>query len=124
MNKTVLIIIFLVVAQNSFAPTTENKAWFFLSHTQEVSKKWNVLADVQVRSSTKVKRVETLLLRNGLSYNFNDEHSIALGYAYKGDWEEELPRLKYQLEHRIYQQPQRNKFNYLQTMFEVCLFNT
>ncbi|HLL44035.1 MAG TPA: hypothetical protein VK369_12895 [Segetibacter sp.] len=34
MNKTVLIIIFLVVAQNSFAPTTENKAWFFLSHAQ------------------------------------------------------------------------------------------
>jgi hypothetical protein len=59
MNKTVLIIIFLVVAQNSFAQTTENKAWFFLSHTQEVSKKGNVLADVQVRSSTKVKRVET-----------------------------------------------------------------
>jgi hypothetical protein len=51
-----------------------------------------------------IKRVETLLLRNGLSYNFNDEHSIALGYAYKGDWEEELPRLKYQLEHRIHKQ--------------------
>ncbi len=88
----------------SFAQTTENKAWFFLSHTQEASKKWNVLADVQVRSSNKVKRVESLLLRSALSYNLNDHHSIALGYAYKGDWEEELAKLKYQLEHRIYQQ--------------------
>ena len=123
MNKTVIIIIFLVVARNSFARTTENKAWFFHSHKQEVSKKWNVLADVQVRSSTQVKRVETLLLRSGLSYNFNNEHSVALGYAYKGDWEEELSRLKYQLEHRIYQQPRRYKFNYLRIMFEISLFN-
>jgi hypothetical protein len=103
MNKT-FFIIFLVVAKNNFAQTTENKAWFFLSHTQEASKKWNVLADVQVRSSNKVKRVESLLLRSALSYNLNDHHSIALGCAYKGDWEEELAKLKYQLEHRIYQQ--------------------
>jgi len=82
---TIVIIIFLFVSQNSFAQTTENKAWFFLSHTQEVSKKWNVLADVQVRSSNKVKRVKTLLLRSGLSCNLNDEHSLAMGYAYKGD---------------------------------------
>ncbi|HEX8676578.1 MAG TPA: DUF2490 domain-containing protein, partial [Segetibacter sp.] len=93
------------------------------SHKQEVSKKWNILAGVQVRSSTQVKRVTTLLLRNRLSNNFNNEHSVALCYAYNGDWEEELSRLKYQLEHRIYQQPRRNKFNYLRIMFEISLFN-
>jgi hypothetical protein len=104
MNKAIISIIFLIVAPNSFGQTNENNAWFFLSHAQEVSKKWNILADVQVRSSDKVKRVKSLLLRSALSYNFNDKHSVALGYAYKGDWEEELSVLNYQLEHRIYQQ--------------------
>lgn len=104
MNKTIVIIFFLIDARNSLAQTTENKAWFFLSHTQEVSRKLNVLADVQVRSSNELKRVQTLLLRGALSYNLNNEHSVALGYVYKGDWEEELAKLKYGLEHRIYQQ--------------------
>jgi hypothetical protein len=104
MNRSLGILIFLFLYFNSIAQTTENKAWFFLSHTQELSKEWNVLADVQLRSSDKLKRIETVLLRSALAYNFNDEHSVAVGYAYKGDWEEAPLQLNYQIEHRIYQQ--------------------
>ena len=104
MNKTLAIIFFLFLSRQGLAQKMENRSWFFLSHTQKVSKKWNALADVQLRSSDKIKRFETVLLRTAVAYEFNEEHSVALGYAYKSDWEEDILKLKYQMEHRIYQQ--------------------
>jgi len=83
MSKAIGFIIFLVVSCSGFDQTTENKAWYFLSHTGSF-KKMQCFADAQVRSSNKVKRIETLLLRTGLSYNINEAHSVAFGYARKG----------------------------------------
>lgn len=82
----------------------ENVGWFFLTHTQKVSPKFDVLADVQLRSADRLDYFSTLLLRTALKYNFNKKHSLALGYAYKGDWLHEDGERTYSPENRIYQQ--------------------
>jgi hypothetical protein len=57
-----------------------------------------------MRSANRFSYFNTLLLRSALSYNFNKKHSAAVGYAYKGDWEQEAGETTYTLENRIYQQ--------------------
>jgi hypothetical protein len=89
---------FRALAQSS------NYGWIFLSHTQKLNDKWDLLFDAQVRSGERFKLVNTLLLRSALSYNVNEKNSFALGYASKNDWEREDSLTQYQPEHRIYQQ--------------------
>ena len=71
---------------------------------QKLSKKFEALADVQVRSADKFVHFETLLLRGGLGYKLNDNHSVALGYTYKGDWTKEEGNSMYNSENRMYEQ--------------------
>ena len=89
---------------NSAAFAQGNGAWFFLSHTQKLNQKFDLLADVQLRSTEHITYFSTLLLRTALNYNLNKHQSVALGYAHKGDWETEDGRKHYSPEHRIYQQ--------------------
>lgn len=84
--------------------TTENAAWVFITHTQNLSEKFKALADVQVRTGNKFIHFQTLLLRGAIGYNISKAHSIALGYAHKGDWNEEDGKQKYSPENRIYEQ--------------------
>lgn len=86
------------------AQTSDNAGWFFLSHKQKLSNKWNLLFDAQVRSTDKLEYVNTLLLRSALSYTLNKQHAVALGYAFKNDWEHKNSKISIQPEHRIYQQ--------------------
>ncbi|SDZ97084.1 DUF2490 domain-containing protein [Pedobacter hartonius] len=79
-------------------------AWLFLSHTQKLSQKFDLLADVQLRSTEHITYFSTLLLRTAFNYNLNKHQSVALGYAHKGDWEKEDGRKSYSPEHRIYEQ--------------------
>ena len=101
-----LFTLFLLFAVSSlFAQKNENKGWVFLSHTQKLNSKWDVLFDAQVRSTNQVKFINTLLLRSAINYHLNKKHSVALGYASKNDWEHEDGKaIQYQPEHRIYQQ--------------------
>jgi len=103
-NILLTMLTFLIFQKVSFCQLTETQGWFFLSHTQKLSKKWDGLADIQLRSADKIIRFQTVLVRGALSYNISDEHAVAIGYAYKGDWEEGENKLNYQIEHRIYQQ--------------------
>ncbi|TWR25793.1 DUF2490 domain-containing protein [Mucilaginibacter pallidiroseus] len=103
MRYFVLLITFLVVFAKANGQT-QNTGWFFLSHTQKVSEKFDIRADVQTRSADKYDYFGTLLLRGALSYNLSKVHSVALGYAYKGDWLHEDGRKTYSPENRIYQQ--------------------
>jgi hypothetical protein len=82
----------------------ENSAWLFLSHTHELNKKFDILADVQLRSKNQITYFSALLLRTALNYKFNKQQAVALGYAYKGDWEVEDGVKEFLPEHRIYQQ--------------------
>lgn len=87
------------------AQLTETQGWFFLSQTQRLTKKFDLLADVQTRSADRFDYLTTLLLRGALSYNMSSQQSIGLGYAYKGDWEkEDQSATAYSHENRIYEQ--------------------
>ena len=88
----------------ALAQLSETQGWFFVTHSQALSKKFDLLADAQLRSANRFNYVNTLLLRSALSYNLNKQHSVALGYAHKGDWEQEAAGKTYSTENRIYQQ--------------------
>ena len=104
-TKHLFFIVLLFTSRIASAQLTETQGWFFLSHTQTLSKKFDLLADVQTRSANHFDYLTTLLLRGALSYNFSQQQSVALGYAYKGDWEEDEQSIKdYSHENRIYEQ--------------------
>lgn len=86
----------------------QNGAWFFLSHTQKLNKKFSILADVQLRSTDQLTYLSTLLLRTALSYHLNKNQAFALGVAHKGDWEVEEGGKRYLPEQRIFQQYLQN----------------
>jgi hypothetical protein len=86
--------------------TTENGGWLFLSHTQKISDKFDILADFQLRTANQYRYWQNLLARTALSYNLTKKHSVALGYAYLGGREKADEGLEYSNENRIYQQYQ------------------
>lgn len=104
MLKKITGLILCFASITAYAQTNETQGWFFITHQQKLSSKFDLLGDAQLRTANKFDYLNTLLLRSALSYNFNKKHSAALGYAYKGDWEHELEGTAYTLENRIYQQ--------------------
>jgi hypothetical protein len=86
--------------------TIENGGWLFLSHTQKISDKFDILADLQLRTADQYRYWQNLLARSALSYNITKKHSVALGYAYLGGREKADEGLEYSKESRIYQQYQ------------------
>jgi hypothetical protein len=100
----------------------DNASWLFLSHTQEISKKFDILADVQLRTTDRLTYFSALLLRTALNYKINKNQGLALGYAHKGDWEVEEGEKHYVPEHRIYQQYLHNlKVERMELMFRTRL---
>jgi hypothetical protein len=99
-----LLLLTMPFCKSAFSQTKENQGWFFLSHKQKLSKRWDGLADVQFRSSDKLIHFQTVLLRGALSYNVSKGSAVAAGYAYKGDWDREDGKSDYQIEHRLYEQ--------------------
>jgi len=103
--KTVTIILFFTLFRIAvYSHAAKTTGWFFLSHSQKISKKFKALADVQVRSTNKLIHVETLLLRGDVGYKVNDNSSVAIGYIYKGDWTTKNGKSLDRHENRIYQQ--------------------
>lgn len=96
----------LVMCCTPFRAFTQilNSGWIFVSHTQKLNSKWDLLFDAQVRTDEKVGSINTLLLRSALNYNLGTKSSFALGYASKNDWEQEDNGNRFQPEHRLYQQ--------------------
>jgi hypothetical protein len=105
-KQLLLTSLFFLPIANASAQTTENGGWLFLSHSQKVSDKIDVLADVQLRTADQYSYWKNLLSRTALSYNLSKKHSVALGYAYMGEWEKTDDGKEYTREHRIYQQYQ------------------
>ncbi|WP_231426940.1 DUF2490 domain-containing protein [Pedobacter sp. Leaf250] len=103
-KKVVLLIIAVFALQTlAFAQDKTKQYWFFWSHGQQLNEKFDLLFDAQGRSEEKLGQFQTLLLRSALAYNFDKFHSLAIGYAYKG---ESMEDEAYTYEHRIYQQYQ------------------
>jgi len=99
-----LLFISLVFITPVMAQQTQHSGWLFLSHTQKVSSKFDVLADVQWRTGDQFTALNTRLWRTAVNYNFNKKQAIALGYANKNDWEKEENEKLHTLEHRLYEQ--------------------
>ncbi|MFS2021949.1 DUF2490 domain-containing protein, partial [Massilia sp. CT11-108] len=53
------------------AQSVENSGWLFLSHTQKLSEKFDVLADAQLRTADQYTYWKNVLLRTALSYNLS-----------------------------------------------------
>lgn len=103
-RKILPIVLFCIIALNT-AAQTENTGWLFISYTQKVSEKFDVLADFQLRSSDQLSDFSALLFRTALNYNINKKHAVALGYAFLGKREENEMEVKvFNPEHRIYEQ--------------------
>lgn len=103
----------------SAAAQTENTGWLFISHTQQLNKKFDVLADLQFRSSDQFDGFSALLVRTALNYNINKKHAVALGYTFLGKWEKDEMQTKILTsENRIYQQYLLN-FNTRRTEWNV-----
>jgi hypothetical protein len=103
-KSAVLSVMSLLFGHNLYAQRDGNNAWLFISHTQKVSEKFDVLADVQLRSADHFTAFSSILLRTALNYNISKDQSVALGYAHKGDWETENGEKTYFPEHRVYEQ--------------------
>lgn len=104
LNKLWITVIPLLIAFQT-AAQTENTGWLFISHSQKINQKFDILADVQLRSADQLNDFSALLLRAALNYNFNKHHAIALGYTFLGKWEEDDSGLNMlNPENRIYQQ--------------------
>ena len=101
-----LISVFSLVIINSKAQSSETGGWLFLSHTQKVTDKFDILTDLQLRTADQYTYWKNVLSRTALNYNLSKKHSVALGYAYLGEWEKSDEGKEYTREHRIYQQYQ------------------
>jgi len=104
--KTVLVLLFF--STSALAQGSGNEAWIFFSHTQKLTPKFDLLADVQLRSSDHITVLSAILLRTALSYNLNKKQSVAIGYAHKGDWQKGEGEKTYLPEHRVYEQFMQN----------------
>jgi hypothetical protein len=99
---------FSILTTYSNAQSVENTGWLFLSHTQKLTEKFDVLADAQLRTSDQYTYWKNVLLRTALSYNLSKKHSIAVGYAYLGEGEKTDDGKETSVEHRSYAQYQFN----------------
>ncbi|WP_129714834.1 DUF2490 domain-containing protein [Pedobacter sp. SYP-B3415] len=86
------------------AQSVSSQSWLFLSHQQKLGERYRLLADIQTRSEDFLARFQTLLLRSGLSYSITKTHSIAIGYAYKADWELDEAEPSFAHENRVFEQ--------------------
>jgi len=99
-----LLFISLIFIPPVLAQQTPHTGWLFLSHTQKVSSKFDVLADVQWRTGDQFMMLNTRLWRTAINYNLSKKQAIALGYANKNDWDKEDTGEKHTREHRVYEQ--------------------
>lgn len=83
--------------------------WMFLTSNFRLNERIDLLTDAQRRSENHLAPTSTILLRAGVAYNINDNHAVAIGYAFKGDWESAEDGRMYIPENRIYQQYQYEK---------------
>jgi hypothetical protein len=102
--KQLGIIVLVLCSTTRLFAQFENTGWVFISHKQSISEKLDVRADFQLRSADKLSYLSGILLRGALSYNLNKQHSVALGYAYLGNWEYERDIRTSSGEQRIFEQ--------------------
>lgn len=90
----------LAISSNIYADDT-NSLWSAWFNSTKINDQWQLISDVQVRSSDEAKFVRNVLVRPGLSYAVSPNTAVAAGYAYIGSYSPDQPDT---LEHRLWQQ--------------------
>lgn len=77
-----LLILICLVSSKLFAQNSQFTVWGAWFHSQKLSEHWGYAFDGQFRSADKVDYLRNILLRPSVSYHFNKNQSVNLGYAY------------------------------------------
>jgi len=79
---SLLVAVFILSVCVSAQTTHENTGWFAWFSSYKLSANWRLHFDGQVRSGDDWEYVRTILLRSGITYVFNGNNTITVGYAY------------------------------------------
>lgn len=83
----------------------ENSGWLFLMNTAKFNEKWGSHLDLQVRTHDEWDGVRNLLIRPGLTYYFNKNNDLTVGYLLNDTYSKAVGLADNRLtEHRIWQQ--------------------
>jgi len=105
MRKSILIFLLTgYFVATGYGQKTGTTGWFFLSNTHKFAKRFDILTDLQLRSADRFSYLNTVLLRAAINYHLREQHAVALGYTYKGDWERDEEGRTFSPEHRVYEQ--------------------
>ena len=83
--RKILTIAFFLIALNiqSIAQTVhQNTGWLFLTNSTKFNDKWGLHFDLQLRSSDEFKDIKNLLIRPGITYSFNKDNNLTVGYLF------------------------------------------
>lgn len=62
-----------------------NMLWFNYNNTVELSRKWSIISDVQLRTRDWTKQWSTFALRSGAAYILNHKYTLAGGFTWFGN---------------------------------------
>jgi len=84
MRKLVSLLLLTIALSPSIKAQTvhQNTGWLFLTNSTKFNEKWGAHFDLQLRSSDEFKNVRNLLIRPGITYHFNDDNNLTLGYLF------------------------------------------
>ncbi|MBU0696357.1 MAG: DUF2490 domain-containing protein, partial [Bacteroidetes bacterium] len=97
MNKIIslgLFITFLNFTSTVQAQTNSFSGWLVLSHIQNLSPKFNIGFDAQLRSKNNLDGIRNIVIRPGINYYFNKAFSTGIGYSYISTQTDKDPPLK------------------------------
>jgi opacity protein-like surface antigen len=95
-------IFYLLSTASAVADTIQQQmGWAGWFNSDRLNERWGYLTDVQLRSSDSWDESQTLILRPGVSYFFDNKNNVSLGYAYIATLNNPGDNL---VEHRIWQQ--------------------
>lgn len=100
------VLIFVCGITNAMAQRVNHQSgWLFLMNTTKFNDKWGMHVDVQLRSQDKWDGLRHVLVRPGLTYYFNNNSDLTLGYLYTPTMLKLAGQPDLSLtEHRIWQQ--------------------
>lgn len=104
MKKTFILFLILSSATLAKAQTNQQSGWFYWLGSFKLKDKFSAHFDLQLRSADDWEQIQTLILRPGLTYNFNSKQNATLGYALIGTFLKVEGGNANRTEHRIWQQ--------------------
>ncbi|MEX0810971.1 MAG: DUF2490 domain-containing protein [Chitinophagales bacterium] len=83
MHHTLCTALFVLLANVLFSQNNESKLGYWLMGFNQTRfhKNWSLHSEIQYRSYEVLPNTEQLLLRGGINYHINSEHSVTAGYG-------------------------------------------